>query len=259
AFGATQLWAIHLDVTAKEYDAIQPSGGFGFGPPQQPKKDDKRKRDRNLWNVEFPWVEGKLTVGGKTFTKVSLRYDGNAGYFASANDAKRPLRVRIEGGAFRGQKTINLHGGALDPSRGREAVRRAAFRALGVPAPRTAFAEVTLSVPGKYDKEYLGLYVLVEEIDAAFLRDHFGSDKGLLMKPQRMQGIGYLGDEWSKYKDQYQPQSEATKEQQKRVIGFAKLVNNASDKEFTSKIRSYLDVDNFLRFLAANALISNAE
>src|SRR5262245_46540659 len=34
AFGATQLWAIHLDVTAKEYDAIQPSGGFGFGPPQ---------------------------------------------------------------------------------------------------------------------------------------------------------------------------------------------------------------------------------
>src|SRR5207244_3854142 len=135
----------------------------------------------------------------------------------------------------------------------------AVFRAAGVPAPRTAFAEVTLSVPGKYDKEYLGLYVLVEEVDAAFVRERFGSDKGLLMKPQRLRGIDYLGDEWAKYKGQYQPQSEATKEQQKRVIAFAKLVNDASDKEFTSKIGSFLDVDNFLGFLAANALISNAE
>src|SRR5262249_44911567 len=212
-----------------------PAGGFGFGAPQ-PAKKDRRQRDRNLWGVEFPWVEGELTIGGKTYRKVRLRYDGNAGYFASANDAKRPFRVRLEGQSFRGQKMINLHGGAMDPSRGREALGYAVFRDAGVPAPRTAFAEVPLSVPGKYDREYLGLYTLVEEVDAGFLRDRFGSDKGLLMKPQRMRGIDYLGDEWEKYKGQYQPQSEASKAQAKRIIAFARLVNQASDKEFASKI-----------------------
>ena len=39
----------------------------------------------------------------------------------------------------------------MDPTRGREALAYAVFRAAGVPAPRTAFAEVTLTVPGKYD------------------------------------------------------------------------------------------------------------
>src|SRR5262249_50805254 len=139
AFGPTKLLKIHLDVTAKEYDAIQPAGGFGFGPPQPPKKDDKRPRDKNLWGIEFPWIEGKFTVAGKTFEKTSLRYDGNGGYFASANDAKRPFRVRLERD-FRGQKLLNLHGGAMDPSRGREAIAFAVFRAAGVPSPRTAFA-----------------------------------------------------------------------------------------------------------------------
>src|SRR5262245_61650898 len=140
AFGLTRLWSIHLDVTAKEYEAIQPAGGFGFGPPPAPKKDDKRPRDRNLWGVEFPWVEGTLTIAGTTYKKVALRYDGNGGYFASANDAKRPFRVRLAGDTFRGQAILNLRGGALDPSRGREVLAQALFRAAGVAAPRTAFA-----------------------------------------------------------------------------------------------------------------------
>src|SRR5262249_55291445 len=126
AFGAARLLSIHLDVTAEEYEAIQPAAGFGFGPPQPKKDNDKRQRDKTLWGVEFPWVEGKLSVAGKKFDKVSLRYDGNGGYFAAGNDAKRPFRVRL-GSAFRGQKTLNLHGGSADPSRGREAVAFAVF------------------------------------------------------------------------------------------------------------------------------------
>ena len=43
--------------------------------------------------------------------------------------------------------------------------RRFALRAAGVPAPRTAYAEVTLTVPGKFDREYLGLYTVIEQVD----------------------------------------------------------------------------------------------
>src|SRR2546430_446655 len=79
------------------------------------------------------------------------------------------------------------------------------------------------------------------------------------MKPARMRGLDYLGDDWDKYKGQYQPQSEPAKEQAKRVIDFAKLVNQGTDTDFAKEIGSYLDTDEFLRFLAANALLSNLE
>src|SRR5262245_60504949 len=82
-FGLTKLWAIHIDIPAKEYEALQPPAGFGFGFPGQPKEKakkekDKRDRDRNLFGTEFAWVHGDLTAIGKTYKKVGLRYDGNA-------------------------------------------------------------------------------------------------------------------------------------------------------------------------------------
>src|SRR5581483_1985509 len=64
---------------------------------------------------------------------------------------------------------------------------------------------------------------------------------------------------WERYKGQYRPQSDATKEEAKRVVEFARLVNRAGDDEFRRQIDSYLDVDEFLRFLAANALTANLE
>ncbi len=147
----------------------------------------------------------------------------------------------------------------MDPAKGREVIAYSAFRAAGVPAPRAAFAEVTLTVPGKYDKEYLGLYVVVEDVGKPFLADRFGTDKGVLMKPFQVRSADYFGDDWERYKGLYRPLSEPTKDEAKRVVDFAKLANQAGDDEFKKQIDSYLDVDELLRFLAANALTSNLE
>ncbi len=262
-FGLTRILAIDLTLSAKEYDALQPTGGFGFpGGPAPPRPKDKRDRERNLFGIEFPWCEGDLVVGGKTLKKVGLRYDGNATWFSAGPDIRKPFHIQLDRHAkqqFQGLSRISLHPGVMDPSRSREVLACSVFRAAGVPAPRTAFAEVTLTVPGKYDKEYLGLYTLVENVDGKFLTDHFGTDKGLLMKPFQVRGVEYPGDDWERYKDHYRPLSEPTKEQARRVIGFAKLVNQAGDDEFEKEIGSYLDVDAFLRFLAANALTANLE
>src|SRR5439155_7789519 len=106
-------------------------------------------------------------------------------------------------------------------------------------------------------KEQLGLFTVVEDVDAKFLAGRFGSDKGLAMKPFRVRGIDFLGDDWDRYKGQYRPQREATKDEGKRVVEFAKLVNQATDEEFQKQIGSFIDVEAFLRVLAANALTSN--
>ncbi|HJT76654.1 MAG TPA: CotH kinase family protein, partial [Gemmataceae bacterium] len=116
------------------------------------------------------------------------RYKGNGSYMASARGSKRNLKVELArhepGQRYHGLKTLNLNAGAMDPTKGREALSYAVFRAARVPAPRTAFAEITLTVPGKYDRELLGLYTVVEQVDRGFLEGHFGDGKGLLLKPE---------------------------------------------------------------------------
>jgi len=263
-FGQTKVWSIHLEITAKEYDAMQPVFGGGFGPPKKDaKKDDKkRESEKNLFGTDFSWVEGDITVDGKTLKKVGVRYAGDITYFVSARGLKRPLKIafdKFSDQQLNGLSTVQLHAMPLDPSKAREVLAFSVFRAARVPAPRTAFAEVTLSVPGKHDKEYLGLFTVVENVDAQFLVDRFGSDKGLAMKPFRVRGIDFLGDDWERYKGQYNPHRDATKFEAQRVMAFAKLVNQASDEEFAKQIDSFIDVDTFLRFLAANALTSNLE
>lgn len=100
----------------------------------------------------------------------------------------------------------------MDPAKGREVLALSIFPAAGVPAPRTAFAEVSLTVPGRYDKEYLGLYAVVEDVDRRFLADRFGNDKGMLMRPFQVRSVEHFGDSWERYRSQYRPLSEPTKQ-----------------------------------------------
>ncbi len=79
------------------------------------------------------------------------------------------------------------------------------------------------------------------------------------MKPFRVRGIDFLGNAWGAYQGQYQPQREATQDEATRVIEFAKLVNQSTSAEFAKRIDSFIDVEAFLRFMAANALASNLE
>ncbi len=164
-FGPTRVWSLHLEIPADEFQALQPAppaGGFFGGPggpgaqgnaPQQPNRDPSRPTVRNLFGVEFPWGYGQLTADGRACGKVGIRYDGDAAWFASAFGQKRSFKLDLDlygDSQFHGLRALNLHCGALDPTKGRTALACAVFRAAGVPAPRTALAEVLLSVPGRY-------------------------------------------------------------------------------------------------------------
>lgn len=268
-FGADKVWQFHLELSAKEYEAMQPAQrGFGFPPPAQPQpkvepKPGDRETHRSAFNMDFPVAEASFTADGKTISKVGLRYKGNSTYLSTARGLKRSLKVDLDkyddAARFHGLKSLTLNCGVLDPSKGREALAYSVYRAGGVPAPRTAFAEVTLTVPGKYDKELLGMYSLVESVDKNFLKLHYKTDAGLLMKPERIRGLDFLGEDWARYKDTYQPKRDATKEESARVIAFTKLVNQGTDADFNKDIAGYLDVDAFLRYMAVTAVVANLD
>ncbi len=269
AFGLTRAHKLHLQLSAQQWAKLQPAAPrFPWMPggQPQPKARAKEKTDthRGGFGMEFPWSQGELTIDGKTFKNVGLRYKGNFTYMASSRGLKRPLKIdlrrHVAGQHFHGLRKLNLNNGVTDPSKAREVLSYAVFRAAGVPAPRTAFAEVTLSVPGKYDREFVGLYTLVEQVDRVFLERHFKSGKGLLLKPEGLQGgLQHFGDDWKRYEQGYRLRSEADRKQQKRLIDFTRLVNQPDDDLFRKEVASYLDVGAFLRFLAANALLANLD
>lgn len=269
AFDPLKVWEFHVTLSKAEFDAMQPpqGGGFpGFGQPPAPapKRTDGRDVHVNVFNVEQPWAKGSVTADGKTFDNVGIRYKGNGTMLETNGKLKKSLKVDLDKfdgkDKFHGLKTLNLHCGVADPSKCRETLTYQIYRDAGVPAARTALAVVTLTVTGgKYENERLGLYTLVQNIDKPFLKEHFKADGGLLLKPERMMNIDYLGDDWSKYPANYQPKRDATAAEQKRVIGFAKLLNQADDKAFAKEIGDYLDVDAFLRFVAASAVVVNMD
>lgn len=269
AYAPGRLLQVHLTIPADEYAAMQPRAaarGFGlFGAPKPPEKpaDPSREVHTNTFGTDLPWARGTVRLGEQTFADVALRYKGNGTIFDAGRSAKKSFKIDLDRrggtGTFWGSKTVNLHSGVADPSKYREAFGYGLYRAAGVPASRTAFAEVHLTVPGKFDNELLGLYIVVEEVDKAFLRAHYGTDKGLLMKPEGVRDPEDKGDNWDSYKKQYRPKREATPEEAKRVVAFARLVHKGDDDAFAKEIGSYLDIDEFLRFLAATTFIANPD
>ncbi len=265
-FGLTKVIQLHIEIPEEEYEAMQPSppAGVPGGPPPaaRPKRPGARASERNLFGFEFPWARGALFAEGKTYKGVGLRYSGNASYMASAGGLKRSFLVDLEQSDhqdFHGLRAFGLQSGALDPAKAREALAFARFREAGVPAPHTAVAEVTLTVRGRHEKAYLGLYTLVEPVDRAFLMDRFHTDKGLLLRPQGLRGLDFLGDDWEKYRGPYRPLAEPRPEDAKRLIEFVRLIQQGDDQKFRTEIASYLDVDRFLRFMAVQAMIANAD
>lgn len=273
-FGLTKVHQFHLRISAKDYAAMEPPmGGFPGGPgggapggpgrpggPGGPRAPGPNPGPGKM-GFDFEYVHGELEAGEATFKEVGVRYKGNATYAAASRSAKRSFKIDFDRyddkQRFHGARKLNLNNGVMDPTKVHEALAYAVFRAAGVPAPQTAFAEVRLTVPGKYDAEYLGIYTVIEQVDKAFLKTHFQNAQGLLLKPEGIPGVPYLGDDPAPYEKAFNAKSGGSKEQWQRLIEFTKLVNGADDDRFRKEIATYLDVDGFMRFFAVNTMLCN--
>src|SRR4051794_20942978 len=245
-FGEARVVPLHLTMSEKQFAALAPEPPK-FGPPRK----QPEGTHRNTFGVDFPWSQGELSFDGETYKDVGVRYKGNYTFMATAQALKKSLKVdlnrNVESQKLDGLTMLTLNCGVSDPTGVREALAYAYFRDAGVPAPRTSFAELTLTVPSKYDKEYVGAYTLVEQVNKGFLKRHFKDGSGLLLKPEGLQGgPAYLGTTWKAYEDRYKPKNKPTDEQKKRLIAFTKLISNGSDEDFAKQISSYLDVEAFL-------------
>src|SRR5688572_766572 len=244
-------------------DGMNKEMGTGIPRIQLQGESGKRNGLASSMGVEFDYVKADLEFADRKFTNVAVRYKGNGTWMMSQGSIKRSMKVDlnefVKGQKIAGVTKLNFHNAVTDGSWMNEVMSHAFYRDAGVLAPRTAYARVYVTVPGKYDKQYLGLYSLVENIDNNFLEERLGTSKGALFKPVTPELFADLGDEWSKYQQTYDPKDEPTPADAQRVIAFAKLVSHATDEEFAQKLPEFLDLDQFAGFMAGTVWLSTLD
>lgn len=265
-YDPARLQTIHLSITPAGWAMLQPERGRHVPPAgatTQPYVEGTRLRPGPA-GYNYAYVKAQVEWNGHRLADAGMRFKGNASYAISDGAARRPIKLVtdkfVRGQSFAKLKTFNLNPAAFDPSILREHLAFSIFRDAGLPAPRTAYALVYATIPGTYDREYLGLHVLVEEVDdGPFLKNHFGSNDGLLLKPEGFRGLPHYGDNFAQY-TRYNPKtSKPAPQLAQRIVDLTKLIKHADDATFENQIEHYLDVDAFLKYLAVNSVIANLD
>jgi len=243
-FQDTKVWNIALTVSSENYAALEPGNGKGFG-------------------ADFEYVRANVVVAGESLENVGLRYKGNSSFSTARGILKKSFKIDfnrfVKGQKFLGLTKLNLNNNVLDPSQIREALAYRLWYKLKLPGARTAFARVTLTVPGRHEKKLLGLYVVVEQVNGRFLKERFGTDKGLLLKPERSLSMPYLGEAFAEYERVYVPKSNAKPRLAKRLIEFTRLISQAEDAVFAAEIGGFVHLGQLARFTAAHTVLSHLD
>ena len=112
-----------------------------------------------------------------------------------------------------------------------------------------------VSVGWALDATDFGLYSLVENVDNDFVADRKLGKGGAILKPSTPEVFADLGDDWSAYEQGYDPKSELTDEQRRRVIALCRLITYGTDEEVAARLGDFIDLDEFARFLAVTAWV----
>ncbi len=131
----------------------------------------------SLYADPYSYVRGEVTIDGLVVPDVGVRLRGKIGSFQTL-DGKPKFGIDfdkfVDGGSFFGLERLNLNNATVDPSYVREHLGYMAFRANGVPAPRTGYAWVRVN-----GADY-GLYVSLDAIDDRMLARWFPDASGNL-------------------------------------------------------------------------------
>ena len=198
---------------------------------------------------------GHIQYGTERLEDVAIRVKGNS----SLNSVARSPSVRfsfkvdmnryVEGQRLLGVKKLNFNNGFKDPTLMREHLAYEVYRAMGRPAPRTAFVNLTVS------GEHMGLYTVVEQVDDLFLDQHFDERSGDLYKPEPPAGqLIDRGDRIEDYEGVGLKTNEETTDHA-AFLRFIKVINNSNEGE----LDQVLHIDDYLLNLAINVVLVNLD
>lgn len=239
------------------------SGGPGGGPGGGPMGGGVNSAD-----YEPVWVPSSVFYHGIEWYKVGVRFKGNSSLFSAYQSGVNKLSFKLDfdeyedefpilaDQRFYGFKQLNLKNNYDDKSFVREKVSSDLFLKFGVASPQTTFCE--LYVDYGDGPQYFGLYTLVEEVDDKVIDNQFSQNTGNLYKPD--------GDAASFASGTYN-ESEMEKKSNEDLADYSDVLSlyntinsstrNTNIDSWKTELEKILDVEIFLKWLAANTVMQN--
>lgn len=186
---------------------------------------------------------------------IGVRYKGNSSYELSGNTPKKPLKFKFdefkEEQRFFGLSRLNFSNCLKDPSFMREKISYDIARRY-LPAPRTAYANIYI------DGVLFGFYVQVEQVDKRFLARNFEDDEFNLYKAcDNGASLEYKGSEQANYESIYELKTNEDLNDFTALIEMIERLNNTPSEDFVTVMQNHLNLDNCIRLLAFNMVLSN--
>jgi hypothetical protein len=139
----------------------------------------------------------------------------------------------------------------------RERLSFLVFEAMGIAAPRNAFTRLTVN------REYWGLFNLVEPVSKPFLEARLGEKNGTLFdyEWQSPYDFSWLGPATARYVPlPFQPETNEEKpDVAAGLVAFIRAINEEPDATFLAAMAGRLDVDRFLTHLAVENAIAEGD
>lgn len=198
---------------------------------------------RQFGPLEHPYtyVEASVSIDGVVFPKVGVR---KKGFIGSQSHTRPSLKIKLNhidtAAEIEGLTNLTLNNNKQDISQVSQFMGYALFNAMGSPAPRCAYAKVTVN--GKS----LGIYSHVESVRSPMLKRAFGNDDGPLYE-------GTVVDFNEEWENSFEHKRGDDTLGRKKIIT---LIDVLADNQVTeAAIGELVDLDSFYRFWAIEGLL----
>jgi hypothetical protein len=218
---------------------------------------DWEKELSDFYNSDVD-VPAQLTVDGRVYRDVGVRFRGMSSFAFVPDGSKRSLNVSIDFAdndqRLLGYRTLNLLNATSDPTFTRALLYSEIARAY-LPAAKANYVRVVIN------GESWGVYVNVEQFNSDFVRDRFKSTRGARWKvpgsPIGRGGMAYLGEDITAYRRIYDIRSRDDERSWRQLIRMFKVLNETPADRLEAELAPLLNIDGALRFLAIeNALVN---
>jgi len=199
------------------------------------------------------YVPATFRWGERTLKNVGVRYKGNSSA-SPRQKHKRSFLVKFAqfqpGRTFLGLQHVALDNGVQFGSLFSEPLITGILKEVGVTAPRCNFAKLMLN--GKFH----GVYVNVERIDAAFLKNRFDDASGPLYKVDEggpggnLETFSLPPGENNSSRHAFEPKSTSARPDARDVLELISRINDTPPERFSSVLHATIEVDVFLKTMA---------
>ena len=234
-FPHDQVLDVQITIDSKDWDSIRYQSRNFF---------EALNESRQHAPIDHPYtyVEASVLIDGVEFPQVGIR---KKGFIGSQNSTRPSIKVKLnhvdKEGQIDGLTNLTFNNNQQDVSLISQFMGYGLFNAAGIPAPRCAYANVTVN------GQDLGIYAHVERIHRPFLKREFGNDDGVLYE-------GTVVDFYPGWLGSFEHKLGSDQVGRKKIQKLIDVLSNPNDK-IESLIGELVDLESFYVFWAMEGLL----